>query len=78
MYLPYEMLRNLSSREITADEQRKADEQQGQIAAAVARRGHRVAAKVHAVAVLAARDGHQRAAFRKVGSARRQELNKIF
>ena len=72
MYLPYVMLRNLAPPEMTPAEQREADEQLGQTAAALARYGHRVAARVHAAAALAARDGHQRAAFRKTGPARRR------
>jgi hypothetical protein len=71
MYLPYQLLRNLVPYEMTASQQREADEQQGQIAAAVARRGHRMAVQVHA---RAAGDRHQRAAFRKAVSAWRQEL----
>jgi hypothetical protein len=71
MYLPYQLLRNLVPYEMTASQQREADEQQGQIAAAVARRGHRVAAQVHA---LAARDRYQRVTFRKAVSAWRQEF----
>jgi hypothetical protein len=50
VYLSYQMLSNLAPREMTADEQREIDEQLGQLAAAVARWGHRVAAQVHAVA----------------------------
>jgi hypothetical protein len=52
MYLPYLMLRNLAPRGMTAGEQREADEQLGQITAAVARWGRRVAAQAHAVAAL--------------------------
>jgi hypothetical protein len=74
--LPYQMLRNLAPREMTADQQREADEQLGQIAAAVARSGRRVTAQVHAVSALAARDGHQRPAFRKSGPARRRAAHR--
>jgi hypothetical protein len=69
VYLPDQMLRNLTPREMTAGEQRKADEQRGQIAAAVARWVHRVAAQAHAVATLPARPGHQSEAFRKAAPA---------
>jgi hypothetical protein len=60
--LPYQMLRNLAPREMTAGQQREADEQLGKIAAAVARSGHRVAGPVQGVPVLPARNGHQRPA----------------
>jgi hypothetical protein len=62
VYLSYEILRNLQPREMTAGEQREADEQLGETAAAAARWCHRVAARVHAVAALAARDGHRQPA----------------
>jgi hypothetical protein len=65
VYTPYVMLRNLGPREMTAREQREADEQLGRNVAALAGWGHRVAARVHRVAALAARNGHRRAAFRK-------------
>ena len=45
MYIPYLMLRSLMPAEMTADEQRAADEQLGRIVAALARRGRRVAAR---------------------------------
>jgi hypothetical protein len=57
MYMPDQMLRNLAPREMTAAEQREADEQRGQIAAAVARWGHRVAVRARAIALPAARAG---------------------
>jgi len=77
MYLPYQMLRNLAPREMTAREQREGDEQRGQIAAAVARRSHRVAVRVHAVSGPAGRDdGHQPTAFRKAGSTRRRAAHR--
>jgi hypothetical protein len=69
MYLPDQMLRNLTPREMTVGEQREADEQRGQVAAAVARWFHRVAAQAHAVAARPARQGHQPEAFRKAGPA---------
>jgi hypothetical protein len=72
MFLPYQMLRNLAPREITAREQREGDEQRGQIAAAVARRSHHVTARVHAMSGLAGRDGPQPTAVRKAGSTRRR------
>jgi hypothetical protein len=65
MYQPYEMLRNLAPREMTASQQREAEEQRGQTVAAVTRWGRRVGAQVHAVAALPVRRGHQPAAFRK-------------
>ena len=70
MYLPYQMLRNLAPREVTAREQR------GQIAAAMARRSHRVAVRVHAVSGLAGRDGHQSTPFRKASSTRRRAAHR--
>jgi len=76
MYLPYQMLRNLDPREMTTREQREADEQRGQIAAAVARRSHHVAARVHAMSGLAGRDGHQPTPFRKAGSTRRRAAHR--
>ena len=76
MFLPDQMLRNLTPREMTAHEQREADEQRGQVAAAVARCSHRVAARVHAATALAGRDGHQPAAFRKAGPARRRAAHR--
>lgn len=72
MYVPYQMLRNLAPQETTPGQQREADEQLGQITAAVTRCGHRVAARVDALAARTARDGHQTAAFRKAGPARRR------
>jgi hypothetical protein len=45
VYQPYVMLRNLAPRDMTRGEQREADEQLGQLAAAVARWGDRVAAR---------------------------------
>jgi hypothetical protein len=69
MYQSYEILRNLAPRETTADQQREADEQRGQIAAAVARWAHRVVSQVHATTVLPARHEHQPTAFRKAGPA---------
>lgn len=76
MFLPYQMLHNLVPQEMTAREQREADEQRGQIAAAVARRSHRVAVRVHAVSGLAGRDGHQPTAFRKAGSTRHRAAHR--
>ena len=76
MYLPYQMLRNLAPREVTAREQREGDEQRGQIAAAVARRSHRVTARVHAMSGLAGRDGHQSTPFRKASSTRRRAAHR--
>jgi hypothetical protein len=39
MYVPYLMLRNLGPQTMTAAEQRRADEQLGELAAAFTRRG---------------------------------------
>jgi hypothetical protein len=75
MYLSHQMLSNLTPRQMTAGEQREADEQRGQIAAAAARWGRRVAARVHAAAARPdrpdrpARHPHPQAAFRKAGPA---------
>ena len=55
MYLPDQMVLNLAPREMTADQQRQADEQLGQITAAVARWSYRVAAQLHAAAAPPAR-----------------------
>jgi hypothetical protein len=76
MFLPYQMLRNLAPREMTAREQRETDEQLGQIAAAVSRRSHHIAVRVHAMSGLAGRDGHQPTAFRKAGSTRRHAAHR--
>jgi hypothetical protein len=70
MYLSHQMLSNLAPRTTTAGQQREADEQLGQVAAAVARWRHRVAAQVHAVAARPGRHRDQRAAFRKPGPER--------
>ena len=62
MYLSDQMLRNLASREMAGSQQRAADEQLGQIAAAVARWSHRATAAVRAAAALPIRPAHQRMA----------------
>jgi hypothetical protein len=72
VYFSYLMLRNLAPRGMTAGEQREADEQLGQIAAAAARWGHRLAAQVHAVAAQPPPDRHRPAARRRAGPARRR------
>lgn len=70
MYLSDQMLRNLAPRETTASQQRENDEYLGQIAAAMARWSHRVAARVQAVAALPSRHGYQPTAFRKADPTR--------
>jgi hypothetical protein len=45
VYIPYLMLRSLMPAEMTASEQRAADEQLGRIVAALARRGRRAPAR---------------------------------
>ena len=65
MSVPYQMLHNLTPREMTASQQREADEQLGQITAAVTRYGHRIGARVHAVATLTARQGTSRRLFER-------------
>jgi hypothetical protein len=72
MYFSYLMLRNLTPGTATAAEQRAADEQLGQAAAALARARHRVAQHAHAVTALPARSGRAPKAFRNSGSGRRQ------
>lgn len=72
MYFSYLMLRNLTPGTTTAAEQRVADEQLGQAAAALARAGRRVAERAHAMAALPARRGHPPNAFRNSGSGRRE------
>jgi hypothetical protein len=72
MYPSYQMLSNLTPREMTAIEQREGDEQRGQVAAALARWSHRVVAQVHALAIQPARHRRQQAAFRKACPAPRR------
>jgi hypothetical protein len=71
MYQPYQMLSNLAPREMTADQQRRVDEQRGQVAAAVARWVQRFVCQVPGATVLPARHEHQAATFRKASPARR-------
>jgi len=59
MYQPYLMLRTLGSPDMTAAQQREADDQLGQTVAAMARRGRRLAARAHAVATMPVRAGRQ-------------------
>ena len=55
MFQPSLMLRPLSPQNTTATQQREADEQLGEIVAAVVRRTHPVAARAHAVAAMLTR-----------------------
>jgi hypothetical protein len=71
MWFSYLMLRNLVPEGMTATEQRMADEQLGETAAALARVTWRIAARAHAVAALPARRGHQ-ARVRKPPRSRRE------
>jgi hypothetical protein len=65
MYLPYQMLRHLAHQDMTAAEQREADEEPGRIAAAVTRSGRRVTERVPAMAALPAVTGRLWVIFRK-------------
>jgi hypothetical protein len=71
VYLPYLMLRTLTPWDMTAAQQREADEQLGEIAAAASRCSRRAAARTLAVATMPVRRGRQPADFRNNGSARR-------
>jgi hypothetical protein len=55
MFQPSLMLRPLTPQNITAAQQREADEQVGEVVAAVARRTHQLAARAHAVAAMLTR-----------------------
>jgi hypothetical protein len=72
MCFPYVMLRSLEPQTMTPAEQRLADEQLGQIAAALAGTTRRIAAQAHAVAALPARRAHQSRAIRKSGPGHRE------
>jgi hypothetical protein len=65
VYLSYLMLRALASSDMTAAQQREADERLGQMAAAVARSRRHAVARVHSVVNVPIRGGHQTASFRK-------------
>ena len=66
MYLPYQMLRNLTPHSATPAEQREADEQLGRIAAAMALSGRRLAGRAHAVAAVRDLAGRRTRAFEKL------------
>jgi hypothetical protein len=70
MYFSYLMLCNLMPGTATAAEQRVADEQLGQAAAALARARHRIAERAHVMTALPARSGHPPKGFRNSGSGR--------
>jgi hypothetical protein len=55
MFQPCLMLRPLTPQNITAAQQREADEQLGEIVAAVVRGTHPIAARAHAVAAMLTR-----------------------
>jgi len=55
MFQPSLMLRPLTPQNITAAEQREADEQLGEVVAAVARHAHQFAVRAHGVAALLTR-----------------------
>jgi hypothetical protein len=59
MYQPLLMLRTLGPQDMTAAQQREADEQLGQNVAAAARRGRRLAARAHAVTTKPVRAGRR-------------------
>jgi hypothetical protein len=71
MYFSDQMLRNLTHREMTAAGQREADEQLGQIVAAVARWGHRVATRGMPRVPCLPGTGTSRPPYRKAGLVRR-------
>ena len=70
MYFSCLMLRNLVSQPTSAAEQRAADEQLGQMAAAVTRTTQCIAKRAHAVAALPARSRHQARTHSKSGPER--------
>jgi hypothetical protein len=72
MYFSCLMLRNLASQPMSAAEQRAADEQLGQMAAAVTRATRCIAERAHAVAALPARSRHQARTFRNPGRSGRR------
>jgi len=71
MYPSYLMLRTLAPGEMTGSQQRQADEQLGQLAAALARHRRRVAARAHAIAAAPVRGKRPSAAFRNDRRSRR-------
>ena len=65
MYVPYLMLRNLGPQAMTPAEQRRADEQLGQLAAALARATRSLTTRTQAVSGLpAGLYGHSKASVR--------------
>jgi conjugal transfer/entry exclusion protein len=72
MYFSCLMLRNLSSQPMSAAEQLAADEQLGQMAAAVTRATRCIAERAHAVAALPVRSRHQARTFRNPGRSGRR------
>jgi hypothetical protein len=71
MYVTLMMLRALAPEDMTAAQQREADEQLGKAAAALARSRHRLAGRMRAVATTRSRAGHQSAASAWLGGGRR-------
>jgi hypothetical protein len=67
MYVSHQALRILARDRMTATEQRQADDQLGQIVAALARSGRRFADQARALARPLAVAGQRSASFRKVG-----------
>ncbi len=72
MYFSCMMLRNLAPQPMSAAEQRAADEQLGQLAAAVTRTTRCIAERAHAAAALPARSRHQARTLRNPGRSGRQ------
>ena len=72
MYFSCLMLRSLGPQPMSAAEQRAADEQLGQMAAALTRTTRCIASRAHAVAALPARSRHQARTFRNPDRSGRQ------
>jgi hypothetical protein len=71
VYLSCLMLSVLAPSDLTAAQQRAADEQLGQMAAALMRSQRRVAARTHAITAIPGRAKPRSAVFRKSHPARR-------
>jgi hypothetical protein len=71
MYMTLVMLRALAPDDMTAAQQREADEQLGKVAAALARSRHRLAGRVRTAATTRTPPGRLTAALAGVGGGRR-------
>jgi hypothetical protein len=72
MYFSWMMLRNLAAQPMSPAEQRAADEQLGQMAAAVTRTTRCIAERAHAVVAVPVRSRHQARTFRNPDRGGRQ------